>query len=200
MGMSFEKPVRHLREYLSVLGPLLRGERASFDRRGVPGPRRALDRRAVSSRCRCVVAALGEQMLKVTARLADGTVTWCTGPGRCASHIVPDDHRRRGGGRTAAPRVVAALPVCVTDDRAGAQRAGRRDVSRCTATCPSYRAMLDREGVAGPADIAIVGSAAEVTERMLALGEIGVTEFVAVEFPADADEAAATRETLRSLL
>ena len=31
MGMSFAKPVRHLREYLSVLGPMSRGEAVSFD-------------------------------------------------------------------------------------------------------------------------------------------------------------------------
>ena len=33
---------------------------------------------------------------------------------------------------------------------------------------PSYRAMLDLEGAAGPADIAIVGSASEVCERVSA--------------------------------
>src|SRR5215203_5396223 len=30
LGMSFAKPVRHLREYLSVLGPLSRGEPVAF--------------------------------------------------------------------------------------------------------------------------------------------------------------------------
>ena len=30
-GLSFDKPVRHLREYLAVLLPLLRGEAADFD-------------------------------------------------------------------------------------------------------------------------------------------------------------------------
>jgi hypothetical protein len=31
---------------------------------------------------------------------------------------------------------------------------------------PSYRAMLDREGVDGPAELAVVGSADEVAERV----------------------------------
>src|SRR3954453_1997389 len=30
-GLSFDKPVRHMREYLSVLGPLSRGEQVAFD-------------------------------------------------------------------------------------------------------------------------------------------------------------------------
>ena len=65
---------------------------------------------------------------------------------------------------------------------------------------PSYRAMLDREGAAGAADIAIVGGAAEVGERIAALAGIGVTDFAAVEFGGDPDEVAATREALVATL
>ncbi|MGA1076893.1 MAG: hypothetical protein ACO307_17475 [Ilumatobacteraceae bacterium] len=60
--------------------------------------------------------------------------------------------------------------------------------------------MLDREGAAGPADIVIAGSAAECTDRIAALAEIGVTDFAAVEFSSDPDEAAATRSMLCGLL
>ncbi len=60
--------------------------------------------------------------------------------------------------------------------------------------------MLDREGVTGPADIAIVGSAAEVQDRIAALAGIGVTDFAAVEFGGNPDEAADTREALKKLL
>ena len=46
---------------------------------------------------------------------------------------------------------------------------------------PSYRAMFEREGVAGPADLAIVGSAAEV-EDGIAAGFCGVTDFAPSEY------------------
>jgi len=65
---------------------------------------------------------------------------------------------------------------------------------------PSYRAMLDREGVAGPADIAIIGTAAQVQDRIAALADIGVTDFAAVEVGATPDEVADTREALKALL
>lgn len=65
---------------------------------------------------------------------------------------------------------------------------------------PSYRAMLDKEGVAGPADIAIVGTEAEVADRIRALADIGVTDFSAVEFGGNADELARTRALLTTLL
>jgi hypothetical protein len=54
--------------------------------------------------------------------------------------------------------------------------------------------------VAGPADIAIIGSAAEVQDRVGALAGIGVTDFAAVEFGATPDEVRDTREALKGLL
>ena len=49
-------------------------------------------------------------------------------------------------------------------------------------------------------DYAIIGSAAEVQDRVAALADIGVTEFAAVEFGATADEIADTRAALQGLL
>ena len=117
-------------------------------------------------------------MLRVTGRLADGTVTWCTGPATLASHIVPTITSAADEAGRPAPRVVATLPVCVTDDAAGARERAAA-VFAIYGQLPSYRAMLDREGAAGPADVAIVGSAAEVSESVAALADVGVTDFVA---------------------
>ena len=51
-------------------------------------------------------------------------------------------------------------------------------------------------GVAGPADVAIIGSPAEVEDRLAAIAQAGATEFSAVEFTRNPDEAAATRALL----
>ncbi len=53
--------------------------------------------------------------------------------------------------------------------------------------------MLDAEGAPGPADIAIVGSAAEVEAQVRALAASGVTDFVASIFPVAGDAAASQR-------
>ena len=79
-------------------------------------------------------------------------------------------------------------------------RAGAAKVFAVYGQLPSYRAMLDHEGAAGPADIAIVGSAAEVADRIASLAGDGVTDFAAVEFGATPDERADTRAALVSLL
>jgi F420-dependent oxidoreductase-like protein len=196
-GMSFDKPVRHMREYLEVMMPLLEGKPVShageaFNVNGgvnVPG----------GTRPNVVIAALGEQMLKVTAALADGTLTWCTGPQTLANHTIPTLKAAADKAGRDATRVIAALPVCVTNDREAAlQRAAQ--VFVVYGQLPSYRAMLDKEGAAGPADIAIIGSASEVADRIMALAEIGVTDFAAVEFGATPDEVAETRAMVKSLL
>jgi len=197
LGMSYDKPVRHLREYLSVLMPLSRNEAANFDGETykVHGGIAAKG----SNGFGVVVAALGEQMLRVTAALADGTLTWCTGPATLAEHTIPTITRAADELGRPTPRVIAALPVCVTTDKAAAaERAAK--VFAVYGTLPSYRAMLDREGAAGPADIAIMGSIGEVQDRVAALAAIGVTDFAAVEFGATPEEIANTREAIKGLL
>ena len=196
-GMSFSKPVRHMREYLEVMMPLLDGQPVShrgdeFQVAGaiaVPG----------GTRPGVVIAALGEQMLKVTARLADGTLTWCTGPQTLKDHTIPTLHAAAQSAGRDATRVIAALPVCVTEDRAAAHERAAK-VFVVYGQLPSYRAMLDKEGVSGPADIAIVGSRSEVVDRISALADIGVTDFAAVEFGGNPDEIAETRDAVKSLL
>jgi len=197
LGMSFDKPVRHLREYLSVLIPLLDGKPVGFD--GETYKVHAGVAVAGATRPAVVVAALGEQMLRVTAAVADGTLTWCTGPTTLREHTVPTLTAAAEAAGRPAPRVISALPVCVTEDISGAlERAA--GVFQVYGQLPSYRAMLDREGVAGPAEIAIVGGEAEVADRIRALADVGVTDFGAVEFGGNPDEVARTRAVLKSLL
>ncbi|MBG7604968.1 MAG: TIGR03564 family F420-dependent LLM class oxidoreductase [Actinobacteria bacterium] len=197
MGMSYDKPIRHIRDYLSILGPLSRNEPVSYSGEAYTtfGAINAKGAPPFST----VVAALGPQMLKAAAELADGTLTWCTGPKTLGDYIVPTINAAAEAAERPAPRVIAALPVCVTSDMEAAK--GRAaQVFEIYGSLPSYRAMLDREGAAGPEDIAITGSESEVVDRIRALADIGVTDFAAVEFPGNPDEAAATRAAVKDAM
>jgi F420-dependent oxidoreductase-like protein len=196
-GMSFEKPVRHMREYLSVLTPLLRGEPAAFQ--GEVYRVNAPVQIAGAPPVPVLVAALGEQMLKLTASMADGTITWMTAHKTLASHTVPTITAAAKDAGRPAPRICAGLPVCVTGDPAGA-RERAANVFSIYGTLPSYRAMLDREGLEGPGDAAIVGDEATVRAGIEELRDAGVTDFMAVEFSTDEAERNNTRDLLRSLL
>src|SRR6266576_2062274 len=73
-GLSFEKPVRHMREYLQVLMPLLHEGNASVQGETISTQASiGIEPRIAPP---VVVAALGEQMLRLAGTLADGTVTW----------------------------------------------------------------------------------------------------------------------------
>ena len=197
MGMSFDKPVRHIREYLQVLGPISHGEAVSFD--GDVYQVHAQVTAHGATPYPTVVAALGPQMLKAAAELADGTLTWCTGPETLGSYTIPTITAAADAAGRPAPRVIAALPVCVTTDvEAAKERAAK--VFAMYGQLPSYRAMLDREGAAGPADIVIAGPADEVAGRIGELAGIGVTDFAAVEFGGTPDERAETRAAVKTLL
>lgn len=116
LGLSWDKPVRHLREYLSILVPLVRGEAADFEGETLTA-KLALDIPDAAP-VPVLVAALGSQMLGVAGRMAEGTVTWMTGPATIGDHVAPTITTAAADAGRPAPRIVCALPVCVTDDEA----------------------------------------------------------------------------------
>jgi 5,10-methylenetetrahydromethanopterin reductase len=196
-GMSFDKPVRHMREYLSILLPLLREGAVSFT--GETLSASGTVSVSGSTPCPVLVAALGPKMLKLAGAQTDGTVTWMTGPDTLANHIVPSITEAAAEAGRNAPRIAASLPVAVTDDP-DATRARASKTFEVYGMLPSYRAMLDREGAAGPADVALVGDEATVRAGIDQVRQAGVTDFVATEFALDASERTRTRELLKSLV
>lgn len=193
LGLSYDKPARHMREYLEVLLPLLR--EGKVDHQGdvfnVKAPVDAMG----ATPPPVLVAALGPKMLRLTGELADGTITWMTGPKTLADHIIPAITTAAGNRDI---RVVSALRVVVTDDPEGARdRTG--EAIAFYGMLPAYRAMLDREGAAEPKDVSIVGDEEHVASVLRGLADAGVTDFVAV--PAGTpEEVTRTRTLLQSLL
>jgi len=195
-GLSFDKPVRHLREYLSVLLPLLEGNPVSFQGEDY----RVQGATSVKAqRPNVLVAALGTQMLKVTGTLADGTSTWCVGPKTLSELTIPTLRQAAADAGRPEPRVVCALPIAVTDD-VDAARKRAAQVFAVYDTLPSYKTMMNREGVDGPGGLAIVGTEAEVRDQVAELAAIGVTDFNAGVFTSDPDEVARTASVLSEWL
>lgn len=195
-GYSFDKPARHMREYLQVLLPLVHDGSASFTGETLKAGIQLSTPRVAP--LPVLLAALAPQMLRLAGEVADGTVLWMTGPETIAGHIVPKLTKAAESAGRPAPRVVCTLPVCVTDD-ADAARGGADKIFSIYGQLPSYRAMLDIEGAAGPGDVAIVGDEATVGRQIRALGDIGVTDFVAASF-GQGDDAKRTRALLRELV
>lgn len=179
-GYSFDRPARHMREYLSALMPLLRDRRVGFEGETL----KAMGQLQLPPEVappRVVLAALAPRMLQLAGTVADGTVTWMVGPKTLGSHIVPRITAAADEAQRPSPRVVCALPTAVTDDEAEArERAG--NAFSVYNGLPSYRAMLDLEGAEGPRDVAIIGDESSVSAQIQGVFAQGATEFVAVPF------------------
>ena len=168
LGLSYDKPAKHMREYLEVLMPLTRGETVNYDGDQYSVHGLALDVPG-ADRMPVVVAALGPVMLKIAGELADGTNTWMVGPNTMANHIVP------GLGRSDAT-VVGGVPIVLTTNIDQARETIGKNLVMY-GQLPSYRAMLDREGAAGPQDIAIVGDENTLRGEIKRFEDAGVTDF-----------------------
>jgi F420-dependent oxidoreductase-like protein len=196
LHIPFERPVRHLREYLDVLQTLfaernadLTGEIWSYTGDLLTPPAEAPQ---------VLVAALGPQFLRLTGKRADGTVLWLAGPATVEQHIVPTIADAAAEAERPMPRVVASVPVSVTD-RPAEVRASISDILVGYDTLPSYRAVLDREGAARAGDVAVIGNEDEVRAGLAAFADAGASDFAAVEFGLDGEEFARTRALLKEI-
>jgi 5,10-methylenetetrahydromethanopterin reductase len=194
LRLEWHKPVRHMSDYLAVLQELLatgsashHGEVWSFEGEaarpsvGVP---------------KVMVAALGPQMLRLAGRRTDGTILWCVGPKTIRTHIAPIIGDAAAAADRPAPAIVCSIPVWVTDDP-GPARAFLASVLADYAELPSYRAMMDIEGVDGLGDLSIVGNEDAVREALTEIERSGATDFTAVPMGGNPDEEARTMAVLR---
>jgi F420-dependent oxidoreductase-like protein len=195
LGMAFEKPAIHMREYLSALRPALDGQPVDVDgetlrAHSLMGPLKVDDAGPVP----ILVAALGPALLRVAGELADGTLTWMAAPEVIGKRIAPSITAAAEAAGRPRPRVGVGLPVAVTTDvdatveRAAAQFA-------IYGTLPSYQRLLDEAGLDGPAGVVIAGDEDEVAGRIRALADVGATEFLA----SPVGSRAVRQETLRVL-
>lgn len=196
-GLSYDKPANHMREYLSVLMPLVRGETATFEGEQYRVANVALDV-PDAERLPVVVAALGPVMLKLAGELADGTNTWMVGPRTMESHIIARLRDAAGAAGRPDPLVVGGFPIVLTDKPDDA-RAKIAENLTIYGQLPSYRAMLDREGVDGPADIAIAGDENALRGELKRLEDMGVTHFNAAIAATDEGAFDRTLEFLASI-
>ena len=197
LGLSYARRAKHMREYMAVLGPLLRGEPAKFEGEeyrvnlalAVPG----------ASPVPTLIAALGDHMLRIAGETAEGTILWMTGPDTIESHVGPKLRSAAADSGRPEPRIVAGLPIVLTEN----VDAAREAISKILVVygqLPSYRAMLDKEGAAGPADVALVGNEKELDAQLQRLRDVGVTDFSASIAPTEDGAVERTLDYLASKL
>jgi 5,10-methylenetetrahydromethanopterin reductase len=196
-GISWDRSVKRLSEYLDGLLPLLAGEPA--DAPGELVTTRGALQIPNAPTPQVYVAALGPQMLRVAGRRTAGTVTWMTGPKTLREHVGPTlrDAAAEAGRADGSVAVAAALPISVTDDVSKIRSLAAEQFAMY-GHLPSYRAMLDREGFSGPEDAALIGDESTISHQLDELRDAGVDEFVGIPFDPSPEGAQRTRACLRA--
>ena len=198
LKVPFAKPAHNMDEYLSVLLPLLADGAVSFEgdtwsavTEGIGGPP-GIPTPSV------MVAAMGPRMLELAGARTEGSILWLSGPRTIAASIAPALAAAAEREGRPTPRIAASVPLCVTDDAPRVR--GLIDVLLASYNdLPSYRAVMDTEGAAGPGDVSVVGTEDEVRAALDRFAEAGTTDFSALELTTNDEERERTRTLLRDI-
>lgn len=200
LGAGEGGQIDRLREFLTALSSLLRTGEADLDGELItartPWPSSLP---GATPPPPVLVAAMGPRALRLSGELADGTLPYLAGPTTLAEHIVPTlAGAAREAGRP-APRVVTMLSAVVTDDVDALRAKALRDMAFYE-SIPSYRAVLDREGVGRAGELAVIGSKEWLVEQIGRYTGAGATEIIVAQTGmAGPDDRLRTWEVLGSL-
>ncbi len=189
-GLAYDKPLAHVREYVEIVRALATTGNCAHEGKAyrVKASLSIKEARPFP----ILIGALRPKMLEICGRLCDGTLTWMSGPRYIERTIVPTLAKAAAEAGRPRPRVVCSLPVCVTDDVESARKHAAQ-LFAVYGQLPVYRACIDDEGVAGPADMALVGSEAAVRAELARVRDAGATDFYAAIFPDGRDEGSSQR-------
>ncbi len=170
--------IRYLREYLTALRELL--YTGAVDHTGETLVARSPARStmpALHSPVPILLAASGPLTLRVAAELADGALPLLTGPNTLADFTIPTLAGRAADAGRPMPRVLGMVGGVVTADVAGARERAARQMHRY-GEMPAYRALLDRENITDPAELAVIGDEQTMADAVARYAEAGADELV----------------------
>ncbi|HET6503426.1 MAG TPA: TIGR03564 family F420-dependent LLM class oxidoreductase [Amycolatopsis sp.] len=189
-GISHERPVALLREFLLALRPLLETGTADFHGElltaATPVPAKVPGADPVVP---LLVAAVGPRALAVTGELADGALPYLAGPKTLGEHIAPVITAAAERAGRPAPRIVAFVPAVVTADRESAREVAVGQLAFYDQV-PSYQRVIELEGASRAADLAVIGDEETVAAQVKRYFDAGATEVVvtATDLTGAADE------------
>jgi len=209
-GLAFERPARHVREYLEVLTaafevgakPAGPREQAGFVQYagetlalgsiyGTPG---------VGPIGSLLVGAIGPRMLEVTGAFSDGVIATWSDEGaieRVVAPVVRDAAARAG---RPAPRIagVVATAIVPASRAAAARDAAQAEFGFYAENLP-YKRVVDASNASRIADICVIGDEEQVARRLRAFRDAGMTDFLAAPYAVEGADWATTAERLASI-
>lgn len=196
-GLSFDHAGRSSEEYVQILATLLQGKGIEFE--GEDWTARVPEGSVrVAHPVPVLLSALSPRMLRVAGEHADGTVLWMAPRAAIESHVTPRITEAAAAAGRPAPRIVAGLPVAVSDDLDAAREAVAATAGGYESR-PIYRRIMEVGGADSAADAAIVGDEASVEAQIRAVFDAGATDLSVFIVPVGPDRRASTRRATELL-
>ena len=176
-GASWPNTVDRLREHLTVLRSIIDTGAVDFTGDHISSSPAWPVRLAGGTPVPVYVAAMGPKALRVTGELADGTLPYLAGPRTIAEFIEPTVAKAAAEAGRPKPKIIAAVPVLVSDDVDTARAFAIQRLSFYE-TIPSYQKVIAREGLASTADLAAIGPAESIRRQLQRYLDAGATDVV----------------------
>lgn len=205
-GIPFERPLEHLREYLSILRGVFETGTADFEGNRMT----ARGRTSGPANVTLMASALRSNGFRLCGELADGAISWVCPLSYLRDVALPALRAGAAKAGRETPPLIAHVPVAVSGDRDAVYEGARRQIG-IYPRVPFYSQMFQDAGFPEAKDgalsdrmidaLVVHGSPSEVKERLRALPEYGASELLAMPIIPPGDGAAMQRtlETLGQL-
>jgi F420-dependent oxidoreductase-like protein len=202
-GIPFERPLEHLREYLTVLRALLQEGKVQFEGKRITARAQIAGPTGVS----VMASALRPNGFRLCGELAEGAISWVCPLPYLRDVAVPAIREGAAKAGRTPPPLVAHVPVVVCEDVAAVREVAARQIGFYPRV-PYYSQMFQDAGFPEAKEgqlsdrmvdaLVVHGSAAQVKARLRELPSFGAGELLATPLPPPGDAEALPR-TLRAL-
>jgi probable F420-dependent oxidoreductase len=120
-GQRYERPVRAMREFVTILRRVLDGEAVTFEGEIFSVRNFQLQMQPAERPVRIYVAAIGPQMVQLAGEVADGVLGYCYSLDYLSDVVLPSLRRgaERAGRSPTEVEVACGFPSLVTPDESG---------------------------------------------------------------------------------
>lgn len=205
-GIPFERPLEHLREYLTILKALLNEGKVAFEGKRLTARAQLAGPVPVT----VMASALRPNGFRLCGELADGAISWVCPLPYLRDVAVPAIKEGAAKAGRPAPPLVAHVPVVVSENAEAVREGARRQIGFYPRV-PYYSQMFQDAGFPEAKEgqlsdrmidsLVIHGNAAEVKARLRELPAFGAGELLAMPIlpPEDSEALARTLKALGEL-
>lgn len=198
-GLPFERPARHVREYLEILG-------AAFELGAKPaGPREQAGfvqyagdffelgsiygTPSVGPMGSVLVGALGPHMLRAAGTYSDGVIATWSDEGAIEREIAPPVLAAAKAAGRGAPRIAGVVAVAVVPSgrTAAARDTAQAEFAFYEGNMP-YQRVVEASDAGRIGDICVIGDEDEVARRLGRFRDAGMTDFLAAPFAVEGSD------------